>query len=731
MSAARRFCLAFAFLACAILPRGASAQTVDGVELVQASLLADTTAITPGKPFTVGLRLQMAPHWHTYWQYSGDAGLPTKIKWQLPEGFQAGPIQWPVPEKIVSGGDIENYGYSDEVVLLTEITPPAQLPPGDVTLKAKADWLVCASICVPGSKQLDVTLPTGGTAQPANADIFAKYRALVPKPYSEAAAKFGVTRAVESNDLVFRLIGLHPKQPADVGFFPLPPDDVQVGHPVIGDATDLNNSERLSIRLPIIAGITGAGKVDGVLVVGAGSQRTGWTLSASQLPPLAGAPGPAVHHDTPSRTSVAGAAHVAAAGSLWSFLLIGFLGGLILNVMPCVLPVISLKLFTFIKQANDEPARIWRMGLAYAAGVFAWFLGFAVLVVVLKAAGRQLGYAFQLQNPWFIVALVAITFVFSLNLLGVFEIILPGSISNAAGEAAASRSGYTGAFFQGVLATVLGSACTAPFLGAALGFAFAQSGPVIVAMFAAIAAGMSAPFLLLAARPGWLKFLPKPGAWMERVKQATGFLMLATVLWLLSVLGGMRGTDAVIWTAGLLLVLSVACWIQGAFNSFTASSGARWLARIAILLVVLGGGGWFVEQIAAARPAETSGPQVNFAAQLDAALKTGRPVFVDFTASWCVNCKVNERLVLNTEPVQQALKKRDAVFLKADWSTGQEDVTKILQQFNRAAVPLYVIYPAGNPAAAIVLPELLTQRLVLDGLAAADKAALTPPLAAR
>jgi DsbC/DsbD-like thiol-disulfide interchange protein len=166
MSAARRFCLAFAFLACAILPRGASAQTVDGVELVQASLLADTTAITPGKPFTVGLRLQMAPHWHTYWQYSGDAGLPTKIKWQLPEGFQAGPIQWPVPEKIVSGGDIENYGYSDEVVLLTEITPPAQLPPGDVTLKAKADWLVCASICVPGSKQLDVTLPTGGTAQP-------------------------------------------------------------------------------------------------------------------------------------------------------------------------------------------------------------------------------------------------------------------------------------------------------------------------------------------------------------------------------------------------------------------------------------------------------------------------------------------------------------------------------------------------------------------------------------
>jgi thiol:disulfide interchange protein/DsbC/DsbD-like thiol-disulfide interchange protein len=730
MPALRRFCIFFALLIF-LGPRPGHAQVIDGVELVRPSLLADTTAITAGKPFTVGLRLQMAPHWHTYWQYSGDAGLPTKITWQLPDGFHAGPIQWPIPEKIVSGGDIENYGYSDEVVLLTEITPPAQLPPGNITLKAKAEWLVCAAICVPGSGQLDLTLPTGGTAQPDNAPIFAKYRALLPKSCDEAAAKFGVTRAVESNDLVFRLIGLRPEQRQALEFFPLPPDDVQVGHPVVGDATDLNGSDRVSIRLPIIAGIAGAGKVDGVLVVGSGEQRTGWALSGGNLPPLAAAPAPATHNDRPAPTAAPAAKPVAAGGSFWSFLFIAFLGGLILNVMPCVLPVISLKLFTFIKQANEDLVRIWRMGLAYAAGVFAWFLGFAVLVVILKAAGRQLGYAFQLQNPWFIVALIAITFVFSLNLLGVFEIILPGSISNAAGHAAASHGGYPGAFFQGVLATVLGSACTAPFLGAALGFAFSQSGPVIVTMFAAIAAGMSAPFVLLAARPGWLKFLPKPGAWMERVKQATGFLMLGTVLWLLSVLGGMRGLDAVIWAGGLLLVLSIACWVQGALNNFTSSPGARWMASAVILLLVLGGGGWCVQQLAAARPAEGSGAQTNFTAQLDAALKTGRPVFVDFTASWCVNCKVNERLVLDTAEVQQALSRRNAVFLKADWSTGQEDVTKLLPQFHRAAVPLYVIYPAGNPGAAIVLPELLTKGLVLDGLAAADKAAAVHPIAAR
>ncbi len=730
MPALRRLLPVFALLALLTAGR-VGAQIVDGVELVKATLLADTTAITPGQPFTVGLRLEMAPHWHTYWQYSGDAGLPTKITWEMPAGFQAGPIQWPIPEKISSPGDIENYGYSDEVVLLTQITPPVQLPPGSIILKARAAWLVCAQICVPGpDPELSVTLPAGGAAQPANAAMFAKYSALVPKLFDEKRAGFGVTRAVESNDLVWRLIGLKPEQEKQIEFFPLPPDTVQIGHPVIDVASDLNGSDRPAVRLAVSSGLADAAKVDGVLVVGSGDQKTGWTLLGSQLPPLATAATPAKAAQPVTLAAKRLPLPESDAGSVWSFLLIGLLGGLILNVMPCVLPVISLKLFTFIKQANEDPARIWRMGLAYASGVFAWFLGFALLVVVLKAAGRQLGYAFQLQNPWFIVALVAITFVFALNLLGVFEIILPGSVTNAAGNAAASHGGYAGAFFQGVLATVLGSACTAPFLGAALGFAFAQSGLVIVAMFAAIATGMSAPFVLLAARPGWLKFLPKPGAWMERVKQATGFLMLATVLWLLSVLGGMRGLDAAIWAGALLLVLSVACWVQGAFNLFTASTQARWIARGAILVLVLGGGAWCVQEIATAQPSENARPQ-DFAAQLDTALKSGQPVFVDFTASWCVNCKVNEKLVLNTAPIQRALSDRHALFLKADWSTGNADITKLLRQFHRAAVPLYVIYPAGNPAGAIVLPELLTQGIVLDGLAAADKAALAPPLAVR
>ena len=296
------------------------------------------------------------------------------------------------------------------------------------------------------------------------------------------------------------------------------------------------------------------------------------------------------------------------AGSLGYFLLLGFLGGLILNVMPCVLPVISLKLFSFVKQANESPARVLRLGLAYAAGVFAWFLGFAVLVIAAKAAGgQQIGYSFQLQNPWFLLGLIAVTFVFALNLLGVFEVILPGGVVNAAGEAS-SGEGYSGAFLQGVLATVLGSACTAPIFVDALGFAFSQSGPVIVTMFAAIAAGMSAPFVILAAFPRWLRFLPKPGAWMERVKQGTGFLMLATVLWLLWSFGeNRRSTDAVVWTGALLLALGIACWVQGAFNTLVSSTRSRWLSRAAIALLVLGGGGFCVQQIVQARPEASTG----------------------------------------------------------------------------------------------------------------------------
>ncbi|MBV9659456.1 MAG: thioredoxin family protein [Verrucomicrobia bacterium] len=727
----------------------ARAQMHNGVELVQADLLADTGAIVPGKPFTVGLRLKMAAHWHTYWQYPGDAGLATTIQWQLPPGFRAGPIQWPLPEKIESPGDIVNYGYSDEVVLLTEVTPPAQISEKELTLKAKAEWLVCAELCVPGDGNLELKLPVGDGhgADAANAEIFAQYRARLPQPFDRAKAGFDFTRVMEANDLVLRLVDVQSAAGQQrVEFFPVPPEPtVEVGHAVVEKGGDLNGVARLDVRLPILSGIEKAAGIGGVLVVSAPGKRidgnwdarVGWIVPSN---PVSTAAGSNDGMETPPARAVAtpsgAAARDGTGGSLWSFLFLSFFGAMVLNVMPCVLPAISLKIFGFIQQADEEPARIWRLGLAYVAGIFAWFLGFAVLVIALKAAGREVGYSFQFQNVWFVLVVCAVVFVLALNLLGVFEVVLPGSVNDAA-AGAASRKGYGGAFFQGLLATVLASACTAPFFGAAIGFAFAQNAAVILAMFAVIALGMGLPFLVLTRFPAWLRYLPRPGAWMERVKQVNGFLLLATVIWLLSVVGALRGADAIVWTSAFLLTLGVACWVQGAFNTFTASAAGRWKARAVIALLVLGGGAWTLAQVAQARREEgvaglanatnaAGGQRAKFSEQLTAALKENRPVFVDFTAAWCVNCKVNERAVLATEPVQRALREKNAIFLTADWTDGAEDITKLLRGFGRAGVPLYVVYPAGKPDAPIVLPELLTQRLVLDAL----DAAAAKPLAA-
>ena len=728
-------CVALAWTSMGAAGR-AAAQVDHGVTLVRADLLADTTAVAPGKAFTVGLRLKMAPHWHTYWQYSGDAGLPTKIDWQLPDGYKAGPILWPVPEKIVSPGDIINYGYEEEVVLLTEITPPAQLPSGgEVALQAKATWLVCADKCIPGEAQLSLKLPTGGEVQTANAETFARYRALLPIPAAPTQLIKQTEAKIQGDSLNFSFWTGGSVIAGDLDFFPLPPDSVEVDHP--GKVSQVGSGDLYTalVSVRVTSGIENADQVGGVLSI---KTADGKRLGILAPPIKAQVPAepsgkPDVSAGKPDAPKLSSAAPPVPAGSLWHFLLLGFFGGLILNVMPCVLPVISLKLFSFVKQANESPARVFRLGLAYAAGVFAWFLGFAALVVAVKAAGgRQIGYSFQLQNPWFLLGLIVVSFVFALNLLGVFEFILPGGITNAAGNVAARSEGYSGAFLQGVLATVLGSACTAPIFVDALSFAFSQSGPVILTMFAAIAAGMSAPFVVLAAFPRWLRFLPKPGVWMERVKQATGFLMLATVLWLLWTFGGnRRSTDAVVWAGALLLVLGVACWVQGAFNTLVSSNGSRWTSRAVIAALVLGGGWFCVEQIVRAEPiADVNG--VSFATQLANAQKTGRLVFVDFTARWCAICQSNKKFVLDTDPVQKALQDQNAIFLQADYTSYSEDIAELLHRFNAPSVPLYVIYPAGKPDAPVVLPTLLTQQTVLDALAAATPHdGASKPLAAR
>jgi len=531
----RKLIIPFVLLLCCL---SAHAESGDPGNLVTATLLADTSEVIPGKPFTVGLLLKMQPGWHTYWRDPGDSGLATRIEWNLPPGFRAGEIQWPAPVKKIEPGDLKVNVYEGEVMLLVEITPPARIAETTVTLHGKAGWLVCRESCIPGGANLALSLPVSNHAGPANGELFQKYRALIPADKTGAPLQT-VPPLIQSQ--------------------PAPPDFLK-------------------------------------------------------------------------------------------YLLFAFLGGLILNIMPCVLPVITIKIYGFINQAGQSRRRILQLGLAYCAGVFAWFLGLAALIILFG-----LNWSFQFQSKAFVFAMLTICLLFGLNLLGLFEFILPGKL-NSKLVALTSREGAGGAFVHGLFATLLGSACTAPLLGPAVGFALAQPPAVVFAVFAAIATGMALPYFLLTLNPGWLRFLPRPGIWMIRVKQVMGLLVLATAAWF-----------------GFIL-----------FHQLTAKPDA-------------------------------------FPQKLESALGSGRIVFVDFTAEWCINCKVNEKTVLESVAVQRAFKENNVEFLRADWTNGNPEITRLLKQFGRAGVPLYVIYPADGKGQPVVLPELLTQQLVLDGLATAKQ----------
>jgi thiol:disulfide interchange protein DsbD len=683
----------------AFVPHGLG-QTYQGKQLVKADLLADTNAIVAGKPFTVGLLLRMAPGWHTYWKFSGDAGLPTELKWKLPAGWKIGEIQWPIPLKTIDPGDIQTYGYVDEVLLMQEITPPSKFDTSKMKLSADASWLVCEKICIPGSATLQLELPTSASSQPANTELFAHYRRLLPQNWpgaNVASADWDRT----GSDLRMKITSETLPNYSAVDFFPLPEQDTVVGHPSI----ESRNKNQIAFRIPIESSAKSLSSMSGLVVFSQqpnGEDRAAWQIT------------------NPSMVS---AARPAPVRGIFTFLLFGFIGGMILNLMPCVLPVISLKIFGFIQQAGQSRQKILRSGIAFTIGIFTWFIALALLLIALKTAGRDVTWGgFQFTNAYFVLVLSVIVLVFALNLFGVFEISLPQSMTRGL-LSTTGRKDDLGSFFQGVFATVLATPCTAPFLGTALGFAFSQSPAIIVAMFIAIAAGMSAPYLLLSAQPAWLRFLPKPGPWMLHVKQFMGFLLLATLLFLLYVLGAQRGLEGAIWASCFLLVISIACWMKGAFVLPTASAAKRSVVFVLMFLLVIGSGAYFIGgKFRSANLASTDSRlrgdwQAFTPERLQAELEQGRAVFVDFTAAWCLTCKFNEANVLESDSVRNAFESHGIVKLKADWTNGDPIITKLLQQFGRPGVPLYVLYPAKNQEP-IVFPEVLTKSMVLEKLEA-------------
>jgi thiol:disulfide interchange protein DsbD len=690
----------------------AQAAPVVKTEHVEAQLLAEREGAQPGKPATVGLRLRMEPHWHTYWKNPGDSGLPTRIQWTLPGGWTAGAIQWPHPKNLPIG-PLLNYGYEDEVVLLVQLTPPRGAKPGPVAIKANADWLVCKEICIPEKGELDLTL----NVDAADAAIDKRYQASFERsqrmlPVEATGWKFA--SAVEGKSIVFRMTPpAGAVAPARALFFPEREDVLEHAAPqrITRDGDALVIAMKLQDPPPKLLPL-----LKGVVVAESSWAGTRDRRAIEVQAPLAGslalAAAPASTGSAATPGSSPGGAGSDVGGSVGVALLFALVGGILLNLMPCVFPVLGIKVLGFVKHAHGDAKAMRMQGIVFTLGVVLSFLVLAGAMLALRAGGTQLGWGFQLQSPVFVALLAVLFFVLALNLAGVFEW---GLFAQSMTSNISARGRYADAFLAGVLASAVATPCTAPFMGAAVGFTLAQPPAVSLAVFFAIGFGMALPMLLLAFFPALLKRLPKPGPWMETFKQVMAFPLFATVAWLVWVLGAQAGNDAVLGLLAGLVAISVAAWIYGrwsqsqsawrfvftalfgVFGLFIAWPGTASLTTPGAPVVQKGGLPW--QAWSPEKVAELTG--------------AGHTVFVDFTAAWCVTCQVNKRIALNNEEVVKAFAARGIVPLKADWTNSDPRITQALAALGRNAVPVYALYFPGQSAPRL-LPEILTPSLVLD-----------------
>jgi thiol:disulfide interchange protein len=676
----RKFVLLVGVLGLALPYSGAAQGKPDGNELVKASLISDASSIAPGQKFRVGILYHIEPGWHIYWKHAGDSGIPTKIEWRLPEGFKAEDLQWPIPVREKEPGDLEVFDYANEVLLFATVVAPQNLPASPVEIGAKTDWLVCQTSCVPGSAQLSLQLKTGTASGSDAGQIFDKYTALLAK---SLPSDWKVTFTRAGKNLQLQVTGVPNNTPID--FFPVPPEEAALGHVV---------SSGNQLTIPIDSEPQPISKLGGVLVVGSGDSRTGYVIE----PTVA------------SIGSIQAPAVSVSFASILQILGLAILGGLILNVMPCVLPVISLKIFGFVSEAGERPDKAFRLSMAFSLGILTCFAVLAVVAIFLRAAGAQVGWGFQFQDYRFVVAMACVVFAFALNLFGVYEFSVSAKSTGGLAKLA-SGTGYNAAFFQGVFATILATPCTAPFLGTASAFAFAQPAWVTFLVFMFIGLGMASPYLILAINPKWLHYVPKPGRWMLHVKQFMGFLLIATLLWLVWVLGQMKGLNAVISLGAVLLVIAIVAWIKGSFWTPVSSIRTKISAAISMALIVLLAAGAYGFL---AKPSQLTWAKFS-RSSLDQAVASGRPVFVDFTADWCITCKTNERFAIDTPQVREAFSKRQVILLKADWTNGDKEITEILRQHGRAGVPMYLVYPGGSNEP-ILLSEIISSQTILDAL---------------
>lgn len=686
----------------------------------EARLVLSAETARPGSTVMGGLHLRMEDGWHTYWRNPGASGMATEIEWELPDGIAAGEIQWPPPEKY-GEDDLTTYVYHEEVVLLVPLTLETNIKPGPLELKAKISWLECKEACLPGSANVSATLVVGDTLkQSAEARLIETWQGRLPRAGEglQAIARWEKPAEGDSRSLVLEWTANTGVTVAD--FFPFSSDTFEVQ-----PATE---------RLPTDAGVVRLRKmvhkvagdwpteIAGVLVQKIGAERLAYEVRLPVESVLSATTG----------TGVGRSSQSASTASLWQMLLYAFLGGLILNVMPCVLPVIALKILGFVAQARENPREVRRLGVIYTAGVLASFLALALIVIALKSAGSKAGWGFQFGNPYFLVAMTTLVTLIALNLFGVFEVTLGGRALETAAQLS-SKHGAAGAFFNGLLATVLATSCTAPFLGAAVGFGFAQPPLIIAVTMLTVGLGLAAPYLVLSWQPAWLKFLPKPGLWMERFKVAMGFPMLAAAVWLMSIVAAHYG-ERTWWLAVFLVFVALAAWIYGTFLQRGAKR-RRLASAVTLLLLAIGYAYALESQLRWREPLSPETATGSLQESPDGiawqrwspeaviqARAAGRPVLVDFTAKWCLTCQANKKFALEIPSVRAKLKQINAVALLGDYTRFPADITEELNRFQRAGVPLVLVYPRDATQPPLVLPEALTPGIVLEAL----KKAVTP-----
>lgn len=650
---------------------------------VQAELVAEHTALVPGAATNrVALKLTPEPGWHVYWRNPGDSGIATQIQWTLPAGIAASEMEWPYPHAQRLEG-LTNYGYDSETLHLVPLT--VQPLPSPATLKAKAKWLVCQDICIPGQADLELTLPVADTAEPDArwTAAFARTRTQLPM----AAPNWQTQFQIDGGALHLGVTGADFSAVGKAEFFPV--ENSLVAHhapqKVVLEKSGLRLSQKLGDYFT-----TAPATVEGVLVLRDADGTRAYAIRAE--------PGTVAPVTASSAPTVADT-------SLPFVLLLALLGGLLLNLMPCVFPVLSLKALSVLNAPADQHGAHRAHALTYTAGVVLSCLALAGILLGLRAAGEAVGWGFQLQSPVFVALLVYLLFALGLSMSGVFEI---GARWMNTGDSLTRRDGLSGTFFTGVLAVVVATPCTAPFMGTALGYATTQPAAVALVVFAALGLGLALPFLLMGFWPRLAHALPKPGAWMQTFRQLMAYPLYLSAVWLLWVLARQVGIDGAALVLAGLVVLALALWLLG-------RPGVK-INRIVALIALAAA--LYPLTSPLLRPTGTAAPDADQAAWSEETVTKlraeQRTVFVNFTADWCITCKLNERVALNSETVRRSFKDKNVAWLTADWTNADAAITAALAQHGRNGVPLYLVYPNGGEPT--VLPQILTPELVVQSL---------------